>query len=57
MAFIFKVTFKQEQASKPNYYNITWFDKQTRSQDTFDQSAQELTDDELLHLWHDPRYQ
>jgi len=55
MAPVFKVTI--QAADKPGYYSIAWEDKQTRSRETFTQTATELTEEELTRLWYERPYQ
>jgi len=55
MSLIFKITV--DENGKPGNYHITWLNKQTRSENSFDSSASDLTEDELLHLWTQAKHQ
>jgi len=55
MALVFKVTV--QAVDKPGCYSITWEDKQTRSRETFRQTATDLTEEELTRLWYECPYQ
>jgi len=55
MSLIFKITVKK--TTKQDIYNITWLNKQTRSEEPFESSASDLTEDELLHLWTEAKHQ
>jgi hypothetical protein len=48
---------QKTSSAKPGFYKITWFDKQARTQNSFEQDAKVLSDDELQKLWYDSHYQ
>jgi tetratricopeptide (TPR) repeat protein len=55
MAYIYRVTVEKIE-NKQDSYKITWFDKQERTENTFESSAKDLTQDELTRLWHESTY-
>jgi hypothetical protein len=55
MSIVYQVTVSPTE--KENLFHITWYNEQTREENSFNQSAAEITAEETERLWQKPRYQ
>jgi tetratricopeptide (TPR) repeat protein len=55
MPIVYQVTISP--AKKKQIFNISWYNRQTREENSFTHSAAEITTEEIERLWQLPKYQ
>jgi len=55
MSIVYQVTISP--AKEKHLFNITWYNRQTRKENSFSHSAAEITTEDIERLWQLPKYQ